>query len=360
MKNIACYLLFFLTVTGVTAQQDKSDSTSLDYGKIYGLALDGNILPALDLLKSADTGKLSAKDAAFINDFKNRFAYSEDKSNYISNAKLPITELLGIYRDYWRNSMLGGSQKEDTILLQNLQSFFKKNSGAKNKPSSPGEEENNLKEYLTSLGLFTTGFGRTGRFADLLVWKKQRDTVYRFSVQGEIISAKVVFMNDFITLGWEQYATLGKHYPGGWATKEALFCVEKAYDLNSEDFRISYLAHESRHFADYKLFPKLCSTDLEYRAKLTELSLLKTDMYSTLSFFINNANYQSDNDHSVADFCVVRDLSQALFHTAFEKDIDKWKAAGIEKINQSSLVLLQENSRNLSRLGKDVQRFIKN
>ena len=42
---------------------------------------------------------------------------------------------------------------------------------------------------------------------------------------------------------------------------------------------ISYLAHESRHFEDYQLFPKLKSADLEYRAKLTELSMANETLY---------------------------------------------------------------------------------
>ena len=80
-------------------------------------------------------------------------------------------------------------------------------------------------------------------------------------------------MEDFATLGWMEYATLGAHHPGGWTEEEGIYCVKKAYDVNSENFKISYLTHEARHFADKKLWPDLKSADLEYRAKLTELNL---------------------------------------------------------------------------------------
>jgi len=90
----------------------------------------------------------------------------------------------------------------------------------------------------------------------------------KFNLLDEELKVKVVLMTDFATLGWEEYATLGTYYPGGWATDDALYCVKDAYDLNSETFLVSYLAHESRHFSDYKLFDKkLSGAELEYRAK---------------------------------------------------------------------------------------------
>lgn len=68
----------------------------------------------------------------------------------------------------------------------------------------------NLKKYISSNGLHTTGFGKTGKFFDLLVWKNREDTAFTFSLHGEETGAKVIFMEDFISLGWEEYATLGR------------------------------------------------------------------------------------------------------------------------------------------------------
>ena len=115
-----------------------------------------------------------------------------------------------------------------------------------------------------------------------MVWKTEKDTIYKIKYDGKITSVKVYNIDKFITLGWEQYATLGRHYPRGWATSDALYCFADAYDLKSENFLISFINHEGRHFADYKLFPKLKgigAADLEYRAKLTELSLLTKELY---------------------------------------------------------------------------------
>lgn len=94
-------------------------------------------------------------------------------------------------------------------------------------------------------------------------------------------------MDEFVTLGWTEFATMDKYHPGGWATDDALNCVKKAYDVSSETFLISYLAHEGRHCSDYKHFPKLRnSADLEYRAKLTELSMADSTLLQLIVFLL--------------------------------------------------------------------------
>lgn len=164
-------------------------------------------------------------------------------------------------------------------------------------------------------------------------------------------------MKNFLTLGWQEFATFGRSTPGGWATKDALYCVEDAYDLNSEDFLISYLCHEGRHFADYELFPGLHSVDLEYRAKLTELSLLEENLFESLYFFLQNANKTSLNAHSAANYFVIRDLSEQLFDSDFEQDIERWQAKDIIEIHSTSKKLLDRNTRKLKEQETGVSLF---
>jgi hypothetical protein len=151
-------------------------------------------------------------------------------------------------------------------------------------------------------------------------------------------------MNNFITLGWEEYATLGVYFPGGWATDKGLFCVRKAYDMQSENFLISYLAHEGTHFSDYKKFPGLPGNELEYRAKLTELSLAKETLYKTIDFFINNAVKGSDSPHANADYAVINNLSGMLFNEEFVSDYNKWKSVPFDSINSVSHKLFEKNT----------------
>lgn len=337
-------------------------SIKIDYKKIYALCLDGNVTPALKMVQRYDVRKLDSTDQKFKAHFEARFKEDGKSVEVDSGKHSEIDRLFSIYMNYWKMSMLDNSKNYDSLLIKQLSGFF----GSEYKlPMKRGIVLNEdtmdyfVKKYIKSFGYHTTGWGKTGKFYDLLVWKTEKDTAYSFKVHEEKINTKVVFMENFITLGWEEYATLGKAFPGGWATDKALFCVKEAYDLSSESFLISYLCHEGRHFSDYKLFPKLGSADLEYRGKLTELSLLKEDMFKVINFFIANANANSDNSHSFADYCVIRDLSKQLFKTDFEKNIKKWEALSVEEIQKGAYTVLQENTAALLKQGKGVKKFIK-
>ncbi|MEP6713581.1 MAG: hypothetical protein ABJA37_14240 [Ferruginibacter sp.] len=346
------------------AQIASRDSIKLDLSKIYAFALDGNIKDALKVI-DIDSGFLSEKDRKLKFNLEQRFKFSTDQSAYPAVAS-PVDDLIKLYTAYWRMSVLDPGSNYDEKLGRSLIGYLishyppaKVITTTTNRDTIGEYLDRFLKEYLETFQLHTTGFGKTGRLLDLLIWKTQKDTVYSFQLHQEKISAPVTMMDDFITLGWEEYATVDRHYPGGWTTKESLFCVKKAYDLSSEDFLISYLAHEGRHFADYKLFPKLKSADLEYRAKLTELSLEKKTLYETVNFFIDNANYNSDNGHSVANYCVIRDLSRSIFKTEFEKGKGKWSKIDSKKINRVAYKILQSNTKALKLKGNDVENYIK-
>ena len=360
MKIILITSFFLLLSHWVTVQTRADDGAKIDYQKFYALCLDGDVKSALALLESGENTKPSANDQQIKEKFEKRFKYAKDESDYLEARKSPVTPLLTLYRDYWRESLLAYSNKYDSSFTKQVAAFpMEQYPEANQAITSEDSIDVYLKKYIESFSLHTTGFGKTGRYFDLLVWRTQKDTTYSFTLNGEQTSVRVVFMDNFITLGWEEYATFGRSTPGGWATKDALYCVKKAYDIKSEDFLVSYLAHESRHFADFKLFPKLQSADLEYRAKLTELSLAKKTLFKIIESFIQNANYDSENGHSIADYCVIRDLSQSLFQVYFEKDISKWQGLSIEKIHTSASELLRANTRALQQKGKDVEYFIK-
>lgn len=317
----------------------------------------------MPLLEIDPAKKIAVKDFKFKTDFENRFKFEEDKSDFLETRKSKIDELLKIYRDYWRLSFLNKEKKNDSLIMKNVSNFLKTNFPLAEKLTLNEDSINAYqKKYISSLGYHTTGFGKTGSLYDLLVWKKEKDTVYKLNYDGKETIVKVYFMDDFITLGWSEYATLGRYYPAGWATKEALFCVKKAYDLKSETFRVSYIGHEGRHFADYKLFPHLKgvgSADLEYRGKLTEVALYSEDgLYKRLQFFINNGNYDSENGHSIAAYCVIRDLSRYLFHSDYEKNIEKWKAVPSKRINKAASAILRQNTKSLEKI-PNVEKFIK-
>lgn len=119
----------------------------------------------------------------------------------------------------------------------------------------------------------------------------------------------VVFLEDFIELGWLHYATFGKHYVGGWAKSDALYCVARAYRRGGDRFHASYLCHEAQHYSDYKRFPKLQQQDLEYRAKLAELIASKRPG-KLIKKFSSEAKDNKQLPHSYAAFCLLKNFEQ--------------------------------------------------
>lgn len=361
MKKMYFQFFCFIVLPMITlAQKPPNDSIRYDLNKLYSYCLDVDVKSALVYVESVDPEKLSAKSKKVKAIFEERFKYDNDKSSYLNDKSSGIDDLLSMYHSYWRESLLNPDKNFDTIFRNQVAIFL---SLKLKHPLSELISDDSInvyeKKYIESKGLHTTGFGRTGKLYDLLVWKTQNDTTYITDFHNEKISSRVYMMDDFVILGWMEYATFDLYYPSGWATREALYCVKKSYDLNSEDFLISYLAHEGRHFSDFKLFPKLSNADLEYRAKLTELSLLKTTLYDTIEFFINNSNFNSDNSHSVANYCAIRDLSIKVFGVEYEKDIAKWKSVKMKKINAKSYGLLKSNTKALKLKGTAVEKFIK-
>lgn len=342
--------------------QTQTDSIKLDTSKIISFALDGNIPKALETVNAAADYKMSNQHMKVKKGYNERFGTATDQSDYLERRHSAIDGLLVIYCDYWRKSFLDYPKVHNSMLRKNLSAFLNKNyKPAKNLKVSDSDKKfgKYLVNYIKSKGLHTTGFSQTGRFYDLLVWKKETDTLYQFTLNGQKIHTPVVFMEDFITLGWEEYATLDKAFPGGWAKPEALYCVKQAYSLDSESFRISYLAHEGRHSEDYKLFPKLVTADLEYRAKLTELSLLDTTLFEVLFFFVTNADAKTEDGHKKADYYVVSNLSKRLFNVDFESDMGKWKSLDLQTIHAASAELLSQNTFALQKSGKQTQTLLK-
>jgi len=340
--------------------QTNIDSTEIDTPKVISYALDGNIPKVLELINIQPEDHLIRRYLNLKDGLNARFNYEIDRSNYLALRESPVDSLLIIFRNYWRKSFLDYPKVYDTLLRNNLVNFLRKNYPAAKKLSTVAIDkqlDKYLSSYIHSKGLYSAGFGKTGKFYDLLVWRHQTDTIYKFTLHGQKIRTPIVFMEDFVSLGWEEYATLDRAYPGGWAYPDKLYCVKKSYDITSETFLISYLAHEGRHFEDYKLFPKLTAIDLEYRAKLTELTLLDKTIFDIISFFITNADANTDDSHKRADYYAIQNLSKLLFNVEFEADIDKWKVLQIQTIHDASAALLVENTKELKKRGRKVTSY---
>lgn len=311
-----------------------------DSSRFYSLCLDANVSRAMQYVPE----RLAPE-------FEQRFRYANDQSDYLLKHSSGIDSLLFIFHRYWRKALLDSTKNYDGELAKELCHFFNV------ADTIPVDSLNApFNAYIKSKNYYATdGIGKVGKLYDLLVWRQQTDTTYSFHLNKEHLKVRVVLMQQFVSLGWEEYASLGKFYPGGWALKDALYCVSDAYDKKSEKFLVSYLAHEGRHLKDYALFPGIEGKDLEYRAKLTELSMVNNMMYSLINFFIKNSNKNSVNDHPLANYNVMSALSKHLFHKEFEDDLNQWKKLPVKQINKAAYHLLKANTKAMRNLYKQQQ-----
>lgn len=338
MKGIALILILSAITINSIAQK------GISYPKIYGLALNAK---ADQILQILDTSTVVTKeDSLFKQQFESRFRYNNDTSSNLKNEHALLNPLYSIYKHYWQEAM--SKKGYSTRRFKRELCQFYRSQNRKQKFTSVRITRSTLdtctKAYIQHLGYLTTGFGITGNLFDLLVWKTSTDTTYRIALVDDTVNVTVRMMDGFAILGWEEYATFGKYYPGGWATKELLFCVKKSYNTNSENFKVSYLCHEGQHFSDYKRFPNLSATELEYRAKLVELSLANETLIKTVRFFINNASKDATNPHPYANYQAIENLSQSAFRKPFEGRILEWEKLPKTSINQKARELLLEHT----------------
>jgi hypothetical protein len=331
--------------------------------QFYNYGLQGDVPKALSMAEQFLDSALSDEQIKIKQKFINRFRNFSDEFTY-NTKEQSVLDLIEIYRGYWNEVLLKQTDSEtaEKKLQKNVSDYLYKNYFAnlnEDKQKVHDDFTDYLQKFLMDHGV-KSATGKTAGIYDLLLWAREDHNDYNVTLPEGKVTVKVVFMNDVVTMGWEDYATLGRYYPGGWATDKELFCVSSAYDTTTENFKVSYLQHEGQHFSDYKVFPKLSGPDLEYRAKLVELSYAKESIYNLINFFIQNSNNDRSNPHAFGNFCVIRDISYKLFDGKTENDIEKWKAIPIEKINKIAKELLVINTKLMKEVGAStVSEFMK-
>lgn len=356
----ACSLIVFLFLCLEVFGQNNQ---TLQFSKIYAYALQEDVQKIISVLDTLPVDKLTDEQREVKEKYYRRFKYQNEEHNYIT-IDPKLNSLLKLYQYYWRNVLL--NQEKTNQYNEQLKVSvigFLREQGYKADTLSEQEYINNfglhLKIFLKQQAYYAAT-GKTGNLYDLFIWPKQDTVTYHVQLPEITVETKIIFIENPVTMGWQEYATFGRSYPGGWATKEFLYCVKKAYDLEGENFKVSYLTHEAQHFADYKTFPKLTGADLEYRAKLTELVYAQKTLPKLMQVFIRNGNKEGRNAHGFANYAVVRNLSGKILKQEFVSDLEVWKKVSEEKISKTSRKLLKRHSKTLRKRGQDkVVEYIK-
>jgi hypothetical protein len=317
---------------------------------VYSKALEGNVREALLVLERVPVESLDASERSARECLLQTFA---EKKLAPMEAHDPfVADLISIYREYWMRVLLQELSASDgeTYLFQRLSAFLG-TAGHRAKYDSLDDLVDELGSLLLQKGLHSIR-GITRPYYELMVWRKETARTYDVNLPEMTIPVKVIFMQDFAVLGWSAFATCGKAYSGGWAKEDSLYCVAESYDTSSETFSISYLAHESQHFADYRRFPKLEQPELEYRAKLVELSQAKETARALVIRFALRTGKSRSAPHNFANLKVIADLSRSVFGSdSLVADEKRWATVSVNDINSAATALLKRNTEKLVSLG---------
>lgn len=201
------------------------------------------------------------------------------------------------YREYWTQAIdaRARAQAEDRLFVKLGSLVGHRN--AKDRDAILTA----VSDTLDSRNIYTS-LGKTAALYDLLLYLREDEREYDVDLNdGTTKKVKVFLMRNMVSYGWARFLTCDGPGTGGFATDKGLYAVRDKYDLAGEDFQINFLAHESRHYADYQRFPGLEGPELEFRAKLTELSKAQTSLLETLGRFEADQSDDRGNPHSYAN-----------------------------------------------------------
>jgi hypothetical protein len=255
-------------------------------------------------------------------------------------------QLLDVYRTYWSRVMLRTVSAEvgEKELSKSLRKLLPEDDPVGAHPDM-ATLESRLDGKLQALGHHAL-FGVTQPYREFMLWRSETNRGYPMDLPGGREEVPVALLDGFVSLGWMGFASGDLYHTGGWAKPDRLYCVRPAYDLDSEDFRISYIAHEGQHFSDYRRFPGLAQPELEYRAKLVELSLADTTLKQLLAAFGGNGSDLRDQPHPFAQRRVMKDLGRALVPKALPQG-KWWEPLAPVSIRAAAKSLLEEDTRRL-------------
>lgn len=226
-----------------------------------------------------------------------------------------VAAIVRAYRRYWsavlmRRATMEQAEARLSVALGDALAA----SGAPSiglQPRDLDAQADTAKALLESHALHVLG-GVTAPLRELMLWRTRQSKLQTIALPGGAVEVNVALLDDFISLGWAAWATCDHRHTGGWAVAEGIMVVRPAWQLDSEDYRISLLAHEAQHFCDLRRYPKLASADLEFRAKLVELALADESRHRLWARFVAEARRDRGLPHNHASYWLVERLRQRL------------------------------------------------
>jgi hypothetical protein len=292
--------------------------------------------------------------------FKRRFDERTDGLDLARVESPVVREIAELFQSYWVDALMQAAPLH--VLEERLKSRLDNMLTERGFASALEDEDTlfaNIEAFIRGEGYFAQS-GRTPPLLDLMIWTSNNTAVESVELTDGTYDVELNYIDDFVSYGWSSFAAFGMASTGGWAKKDGLYCICRHYDLDSERFKLSFLKHEARHYADFGLYPELQPADLEYRGKLTELAYSEEGTYRLLEHFTKAANRIENAPHPLANWYVVEGLSELLRDGKWPADASAWESIPKEQIRQAAKRLLQNHDNKLADLGPSTAKGIVN
>lgn len=342
MTKIPLFLIGLCMLTSAV-RADADDGITEQY---IAQALQGDLSSAQKLFSGQRSRSLTAGSAELSRQFQSRFLDRDDDSPPGTGDAL-ADRVISAYRIYWSQALTGEISEVQAGI--HLRDSLTQILAGRAKSSAPLNSD----ELYTELGLalkergFHILYADAPPLKDLILWKNEEVRQYSVRLTDSTEKVVVIFLTDIFSMGWKDYATFGLAFTTGWVEDGRLYCVDWAYDRQSEKFEISYLKHESRHLADFRNFPDLSSADLEYRAKLTELTFSSKTTTQLLNDFTRKSAMNPAAPHAYANYRVTRDIYRKIHNAPMPDSGEPWAQVNTAKISRAARSLLEIDTRRL-------------
>lgn len=266
--------------------------------RFYSLLLNGKLREAMDYLSRFP------ERSALYGRYLRRFEKNE-RPIYAADTRLD--GLLAVYQTYYRDVFYLELSAEEALKRMRFRFGVLLGAGVR------GVDFDALEEGPVAAAFRDSSFqflgGRTDGFYGPYIWRTTEETAYEVELPGGIQPFPIRFLDGFLSKSWLDYLSFGAVGTGGWTDGDGVICcVRSAYDVDSEDFRVSLLKHEAQHATDLETYPGIAPADLEYRAKLVELIYSKER--NLLPVFLREAG--GPGGHSAAADRIATDFSREL------------------------------------------------
>lgn len=336
MIGIGAILFMFAATAGAQAPERSSEAARQALSAASGHLLQGDSAAALSLLRAVPETQFGERDLAVRNCMMERFDAGSNVETADGEAAF-ADRAIAAYRAYWHAALTDPDAR--SAAEAKLESDLRRMLGLPLETEWQ-DIEAEARERFAAEGVHAL-MGRTPPLLELMVWKSERREERRVQLPEGARPVQVRVLDDFQSLGWSAFATCDRSFTGGWVGSDAIHAVRPGWkSLTDENFLVSFLAHETQHFADKARFGEIESWELEYRAKLAELALADETVPRLLRAFAGNQGQDRDVPHSYANWLVLAHL-RALLEVGAGDDLETLERA---RIKSAAKDLLERDS----------------